>query len=296
MPGKDGGYEHVKKRIINALAVTAISGIASCLLLCVLFGPGYMCVPHVVVPLWITMLGVAVPVYYFACQARRLLLSRRDAAADTTSSRTAGRRVAVALLSLLLLMLAVFSGMLLQMDCVGLQQRLECGRAYRTYATLKAVEMACAKVLEDADKMRLRDLLAAPGAPTPETASSSASWNEAIPELMRKGRDADLPLDPEVRKKLGPGYMDIGLDAWGRPFEFSEATRPDRLIAMRSLGRDGIPSADDILPHNYPYNSEVEFYDAAAVNRALFARLYSLLYGQPWLQDTEGWQGRPVAD
>ena len=39
-------------------------------------------------------------------------------------------------------------------------------------------------------------------------------------ELLRRGKDAEVDLDGEVRKKLSSSYMDIGQDPWGEQYHF----------------------------------------------------------------------------
>lgn len=206
---------------------------------------------------------------------------RREAKASAPASSL--RRIMASMATVLLVVIPVLSAMLFHFACVGLTQKVEWTRMVRTCTEIRRIESACNALLNDAGKRDFRAIIA-----------SSVDWDSAIPDLLRKGHDTEAPLDPQIRKRLGATYADFANDQWGRPYTFavperSETAMPAPAVTVRSLGRDGVPSEDDVISSSYPVMDQdmFEFYDARTVNRAPFARLYTLMTGRKWLQPNE---------
>lgn len=188
------------------------------------------------------------------------------------------KRLRVAIISLLLGTLGFFSALFFQAGCIGLMQRVEASRASATTTLITSIELASTKLLEDANQPNFRALLSSPDAQA-NGISPDIPWNIVMPELLRNGRNANVPAASKSLKLLGPGYLEVNGDGWGRPVVFSEPS-PSEIVAVRSLGRDGVPSSDDILRDSKWGLGESEIYDPAAIDGTLLSRLLHFVRGK----------------
>lgn len=246
--------------------------------------------------------GLLLPLWCLGFLALNALQGRRQ----PPPPRSPLKRAALGVVSLVLMGTGALSGLLLHHGGVCMTQRVEASRANFSCGQVRQVEAACARLLADSGKGSMGALLA-PSAAGDGSAAAPLDWNTALPELLRKGNAAGLPLDPQVLARLAPGYPgafvdfqrwwrplfspplppDALLDAWERPFRFAPPDQPEGAVTVTSLGPDGVPSKDDIgrdfLPVMDQDLAAHEFYDAAPINRTPFGRLYTLVTGRKWM-------------
>jgi len=94
------------------------------------------------------------------------------------------------------------------------------GRARMTKAVteIRNADLALTKMLADADKKGFAQFFT--GFPNLNSLEAALDlYSKAMTELLRRGKEAylddlGLQLRPEVKKKLGTTYMDIGTDPW----------------------------------------------------------------------------------
>jgi len=112
-------------------------------------------------------------------------------------------------------------------------------RATRAHAEIKGIDLALTKMLTDAGRSDFRSGFfsvwpASSGPPINESdpqlavAAQANLYSTVFYVLLRKGKYAPddpswpgaVQLDPEVQRKLGDQYMDIGNDPWGALYHF----------------------------------------------------------------------------
>jgi len=275
------------RNVILALAAFILSACATVAFVALMlsrFGPSRIADLHLLVG--INAIGVMAALWWFAY----LALGRGHGTL---------RRFMVAAISGVMALVGIFSAMLTHHACVCLTQRVEASCANLTCGQVRRIETACTKLLNDAGMGRFRTLLVEDARNMPLA--------ELVPELLRHGRQANVPLEPGIRARLAPSYLAAGMemivwwrpvfstfdspgglaDAWGRAFQFSE----NGGFTVSSLGRDGTVSEDDIrrdfLPEMDHDLAAFEFYDAYPVNRTPFARLYTRATGKRWLSSND---------
>lgn len=129
------------------------------------------------------------------------------------------------------------------------------GRMARAASEIKGAELALTKMLADADKRHFGQFFEPSLAITMTSAITNAQgtyslYTQIFYELLRRGRDVefgDLPLGlslkPEVKRKLGTTYMDLGKDPWGNNYQFYAGPCPHIPSTQWLLASD-IPQAD----------------------------------------------------
>jgi hypothetical protein len=268
------------------------------------FGPGQIALAHRFINLWPP--GFMLAVWWFTFLGLRRHTSRRK---PTPPANTL-KRAAIIFISLLIAAAGIGSILIMHLGCVSLNQRIEAFRARFSCVQARQIKKACEALLANAGKNDFHKLI------TPSTADSKEAYslNAIVPELLRKGSAASLPLDPKVRSRLASTYSEMFeenlniqkwrrpmfsketsvnglLDGWDRPFEFSEPTQSNSAPTIRSLGCDGVISSDDIgvdfLPEMDQDLAAFEFYDATPINRSPIARIFTLIYGRKWLSANE---------
>lgn len=86
----------------------------------------------------------------------------------------------------------------------------------RANAEIKVVGLAITKIMVDTEVTRLRDLFVDSNvfdAATPE--ETLERHTDAIYLLLQEGKNAPLEFRPDLRKRLGNGYMILTTDPWG---------------------------------------------------------------------------------
>lgn len=298
-----------QQRLSTVATAFVLSIFATVLMLALMlsfFGPGQ--IPGLYASLSVSGLGIMAAIWWFSFLGLRALTARLH------PGPVRGRlgRVSIAAISCVLAAVGILSTLVTQHGCVCLAQRVEASRMNFTCGQVRQIEAACARLLSDSGKSDFHALFAESSADAAPRHDTRIRWNKLVPELLRKGRNADAPLDPNVRKRLAETYYlsadapvlswwrplfsnpfppDSLVDMWGRDFEFFEPTPPDTVPPICSLGRDGVPSSDDIRRDFLPEMDQdlvaFDFYDAAPINRTPFGRLYSLLTGRKWLTANE---------
>lgn len=118
---------------------------------------------------------------------------------------------------------------------------------------IENMETACAKLLTDASRNRLVDIFDDVGSMFANYGGDVAAWSAVVPELLRKGRDANVPLKPEIRAVIGTAYLDVHNDPWGNPYQIyapipdsslrpavpgQMPAHPAQLLYVWSMGKD----------------------------------------------------------
>lgn len=274
--------KRVRNRIISTCFVLFLLMLVWLTVLRWLAGPGEVLGAFLfLLPLEVSALGVIAALAWFTWLSIRFWNRHRTEA--VASSRTTLKRAGILAVSLLLALVGVLSGLVFHLGTACLMQRVEAGRVHGTVAQLHGIELACMRLLADAQKDNVRALFIGPDTGPPGNVPLEISWNTVMPQLLLEGRNAKAPLIPDIRAKLATQYtIQTCVDAWGHPFEFSEPPIRD-IVAVRSLGPDGVPSSDDISSNSLQANDNAEFYDGGAINRTPFARLYRAITGRHWV-------------
>jgi len=119
----------------------------------------------------------------------------------------------------------------------------------RAYTQIMAIELAVEKLLVDAQVDSMRAVFSSPdilNAPSIETTLDLHT--EIVYTLLREGKDAELELKPEVRRRLASTYMDPRRDPWRQhqfvfyiPSESGKNDSPlDRLFQSAYAGNDHV--------------------------------------------------------
>jgi len=96
------------------------------------------------------------------------------------------------------------------------------GRPNRATREMKGVELALGKILADTGVFRLRDLFTDPNAmDRPSVEATVEQHTNAIYQLLRNGKNAQLDLRPETKSRLGGSYT---------PFLSSDPWRENRYV------------------------------------------------------------------
>ncbi|HPO14814.1 MAG TPA: hypothetical protein PLI09_15340 [Candidatus Hydrogenedentes bacterium] len=269
------GRTKVKEVIGIIFILLSIIGLA---LFCSVDGPGMVLfLMFILWPLELSALGILAALGWFYYLWRRYLKKRGEHADAAVSTL---RKIGLLIVSLMLGVLGVGSLLVFHLVCVELQQILELGWAIRTTSQIDYIKLACEKILTDADKKDFHSFFVRESASPQEKTALQIDWNTVMPDLLRNGRNVKASLLPEVRRKLGTDYLDPGVDGWGRPFVFSDPALTKNIVAVRSLGKDGVLSSDDILQDTRLRKTQAKFYDPGAINRTPYARLYALITGE----------------
>lgn len=99
-------------------------------------------------------------------------------------------------------------------------EKIERSRMAGAHAAIRNMDLACTKMITDAEKKSLLGFFSDAEALRRQFGTYANAWTFVIPELLRNGCNTKLDLKPGVRKKLAPGYMPVGNDPWGRPYHF----------------------------------------------------------------------------
>ena len=95
------------------------------------------------------------------------------------------------------------------------------GTMAKAVSEVRTGDLALTKMLEDAECKFLSQLFVNPKElDGPTLAESIEHQTKLCYELLRKGKNAELDLKPEVRQKLSNAYMDIDKDPWGNKYQF----------------------------------------------------------------------------
>ena len=250
--------------------------------------------------------GLLLPLWCLGFLALHALQGRRQ----PPPPRSPLKRAVLGVVSLVLIGAGALSALLLHHGGVCMAQRAEASRANFSCGQVRLLETVCARLLADSGQGTMESLLTPPAAGEGNPAAP-LDWNTALPELLRKGNAAGLPLDPQVLARLAPGYPeafvdarrwwrplfspplppDALLDAWERPFQFAPPDQPEGAVTVTSPGPDGVLSKDDIGRDFLPVMDQDivahTFYDAAPINRTPFGRLYTLVTGGKWTSKNE---------
>jgi len=120
-----------------------------------------------------------------------------------------------------LLLLSIPASMYLNLYLMMPFNRIHRDPMARAVSEVRNADLALVKLLADAERKHLRQLFANPAEiDRPTLAETIEHQTKLCYELLRKGKDADLDLKPELRQKLGNAYMDIGKDPWGTAYQF----------------------------------------------------------------------------
>lgn len=286
--------------VVRAFFLAVFATLAYMALLCETTGLGQMLAMYVFGGVYAS--GLLLAVWGFGFLGLRALQRRRQ----SLPPRSRLKRAVIGAVSCLLAAAGVLSALLLHHGAVGLTQRMKASRAGFSCQQARQLEAACARLVADSGKGSIHRLLSPP-AIGEGNAPAPLDWNTALPELLRKGNAAAVPLDPQVLARLAPRYPEAEadmqrwwrplfstplppdglLDSWGHPFQFAASDQPEGAVTVTSLGPDGVPSKDDVgrdfLPVMDQDLAAHEFYDAAPINRTPFGRLYTLVTGRKWM-------------
>lgn len=117
----------------------------------------------------------------------------------------------------------------------------------REHNKIMNIKLICMMMLAEADKRNFQDLFATSQHLQQDKTGTDAAWNTIIPALLRSGRNAKVPLEAGVLKRLDPnGYWEVDNDYWGQPYQFTPDPEEDIGVRIWSFGEDGVPSEDDI--------------------------------------------------
>lgn len=266
------------KGIITACIVLFLLNAVYLAFLRWIFGPGQtLGAFYFLLPLEVSALIAIAALCWFVWLGMCFFRNRRYPPAIKISTQ---KRAAIIAVSLLVGPLGIFYGLLFHHGCVSLMQCVETDRAIGTYSQIQKIELACQVLLSDAGIKDFLSFFRDPTAPEQKQSPLKVDWNTVMPDLLLHGRNAQAPVLPEVLRKLGPNYLDISVDKWGRPFVFSDPALTKKIVAVRSLGTDGVPSSDDILQDANLGSTEDEIYDPAVLNRTPYGRIYALFTGE----------------
>jgi len=95
------------------------------------------------------------------------------------------------------------------------------GREARAISEMAGAQTALTGMLADCGVVRFQDLFEDPSSLiAPTAAETVVLQSDVFYKLLRRGRDAGVGLDTEVRHRLGYAYMLIGTDPWDNRYHF----------------------------------------------------------------------------
>lgn len=131
-------------------------------------------------------------------------------------------------------------------------------RMAKAVSEIGSIELALTKMLSDAGRSDMSQMFG-PATVTQLRAANAEYNSRILYEILRRGRNADADLRPEVKKRMGTTYLDLPLDPWDNRYQFfpgpwptDVALQPIRLRCYRS------GEGDRLDPGYVPYR-----YDAA---------------------------------
>lgn len=130
-------------------------------------------------------------------------------------------RVVRMLLCGALLLLSIPSSMYLNLYLMGPSWFSHRDPMARAVSEVRNADLAFAELLSDIERKNVRDLFANPAElDRPTLAETFEHHTKLCYELLLKGKDAELDLKPEIRRKLASAYLYIGKDPWGNAYQF----------------------------------------------------------------------------
>ncbi|MCC6797646.1 MAG: type II secretion system protein [Candidatus Hydrogenedentes bacterium] len=123
-------------------------------------------------------------------------------------------------------------------------------RATRAFAEIKGIDLALTKMLTDAGRSDFQNGFfdSWPAESFADAVRANGTYETVFYLLLRKGKYADgdgewplnVQLNPEVKRKLGDSYMDLGKDPWGNlyhivpgPFNYPDFINPGNPPAVQ---------------------------------------------------------------
>ncbi len=97
------------------------------------------------------------------------------------------------------------------------------GRMTKAVSEIRGVDTAVTKMLADAGKKSIYHMFQAGLVDNllKDTVAATLEYqSDVMYRLLRRGREAEVALRPDVRKKLGHEYMPLENDPWGNPYYF----------------------------------------------------------------------------
>jgi prepilin-type N-terminal cleavage/methylation domain-containing protein len=134
---------------------------------------------------------------------------------------------------------------------------IERGKMAKAVSEIRNADLALTKMLADVERKNFAHFFTQTF--SFETyAEAVDAYTNIFYELLRRGRDADLTdmglsLNPDIKKKLGTAYMDIGKDPWGTLYQFYAGpfTRQTAMYPFRSHRLDETTGEEGMYVYNY---------------------------------------------
>ncbi len=111
------------------------------------------------------------------------------------------------------------------------------GKMARAISEIRNADLALTKLLADTGCKDLHQLFVNPAElDRPSLSETIKHHTPIVCELLKKGKNAEIGLKPELRQKLADSYMDLGKDPWGSAYQFYLGPRkcPENEIPFRS--------------------------------------------------------------
>ncbi|MCP4642318.1 MAG: type II secretion system protein [bacterium] len=147
-------------------------------------------------------------------------------------------------------------------------QYIEKGKAAAAATEIRNIETALTDMLTSTGRKNFYQFFDSATVTTLKSADEIYHHEEIFYELLRRGNQADVPgLLPEVKAKLGPGYMDVPKDPWDNLYRFSMGpwdTAGGRNSSIPFRAWRANPDYDEDIDVDYP----PYVYDQEAKDRA----------------------------
>ena len=165
-----------------------------------------------------------------------------------------------------ILFLAVYLLALVQWAAF-IREVVERSRVERACSDIRNLDLAYAKLLDDARAKSLLDCFDDPDALPQHFGTYANAWTFLVPELLRDGCNAKTDLKPEIRTRLAASYIHTGNDPWGHPYHFfagplDAAVYDDMALASRFRSYRK-PTRTFYIDRN-GYQKTIFYYDAQA--------------------------------
>jgi prepilin-type N-terminal cleavage/methylation domain-containing protein len=180
----------------------------------------------------------------------------------------------------------------------------------RAEAEINSIGLALTGVLTDAGKKDFRqifmssaissmdNILCGYGSPDPDALDGTvAEYTDWMYKLLRNGRAAEVPLRPEVRRRLSDGYLDLANDPWGNIYQFyptplsavscyrSQELDPPFRIYRPSDNIPGGPDYDGTIAAVNDEGDRIGWFPKKNLPVYVWSRGEDLLSNQPGLED-----------
>jgi prepilin-type N-terminal cleavage/methylation domain-containing protein len=202
----------------------------------------------------------------------------------------------------LLVVIAIIS-ILAAIVIPNVQSAISKARATKAFSEMTNVNTAVTKLLADAERRDIGSLFTGPLV-NPAAFNNSrdllqqavTTYSNVMYELLRQGKNADLPLQPEVKQRLASSYMDLGTDPWDNRYNFWIG-RPVDPLSTDAAGRPRVflrsyrenPEPTGSVPQNYSgFENDAGFFVPYVYNNVSKQILDAKIPGNPRADGEEG--------